>query len=521
MKQLPNYSQTLETPTTTYSREDKQAAAQSIIDQVAGNSAMFQQIYKEIPLTFLRTYDRRTKWPKKLKWIFAEIWTGRSGPNVIIAAPRGGGKSKMIGSLGFCLFFFRGLSIVDMGGALAQAKIVYGYFSAICYSEPRILACLPKEPMMEHSTGTNDNYFMCVAASPKAVRGPHPDVLMADEVCETPDELVDAALPMVDTSQTPLRILTSTFHKVFGIFQDIWDRADELGYKRYQWDIFDVVASFDPAIWDDPDLNRYIPDLYKLKELATGRNGDPEGWIPIMNVINAWRSKRTLDWFLVEYMGKRPSAAGLVVDPIAVDEAAFDIASCPQYNHVEGAEVVGGLDWGFSSMTAWTAFMRHTDDVKVELALRTYTQVISEEIIEDICDDVEKLGIRLIYADSAGKFENAALQKRLIERKLPCKVVEVVFSKDKESNLGNYRAHFERAKIKIPKTHQLALWQHKRYRYVPGTNKPQKKDDHIPDATMCALSHWPLGVHKGSAKDLSTTEGEAKPITSGLRNKKF
>lgn len=489
---------------------------------ILGDDPMdFKDTYKEKPITFLQTFNKRTKWPKKLRWIFAEIWTGRSGPNVIIAAPRGGGKSNMLGSLGFALFFFRDLKVVDMGGALAQAKIVYQYFSSIAYADPRILAVLPKEPMMERTEGTDENYFMCVAASPKAVRGPHPDVLMADEVCETPDELVDAALPMVDTSQTPLRILTSTFHKVFGIFQETWDRAEELGYTRYSWDIFDVVTTFDPAVWDDKDLNRYIPDLQKLKALANGRTGDPEGWIPITNVINAWRSKRTLDWFLVEYMGKRPSAAGLVNDPVDVDNAGFEIASHPEYNYVQDTETVGGLDWGFSSMTAWTAFMRHKDDVKVELALRTYTQVISEEIIEDICDDVEKYGIRIIYADSAGKFENAALQKRLVERKLQCKVIEVVFSKEKENMLGNYRAHFQRAKIKIPKTHQVALWQHKRYRYVPGTNKPVKKDDHVPDATMCALSHWPLGVNKGSAKDLQTTGGEAKPITSGLRNKQF
>ena len=496
-------------------------AQSSALELLGSNPDIFREVYSSIPLTFLRTFNRRTKWPKKLKKIFAEIWTGKSGPNVIIGAPRGGGKSQLLGSIGFCLFFFRNLSVVDMGGALAQAKIVYGYFSSILYSEPRILATLPKEPMMEHTTGVNNNYFMCVAASPKAVRGPHPDVLMADEVCETPDELIDSALPMVDTSQTPLRILTSTFHKVFGIFQEIWDRADELGYKRYTWDIFDVVKTFDTSIWDDVDLNRYIPDLGKLKDLCGDRNGDPEGWIPITNVINAWRSKRSLDWFLVEYMGKRPSASGLVNDPVDVDNSSFELETNPQYNFVKDAEVVGGLDWGFSSMTAWVNFMRHADDVKVELGLRTYQQVPSEEIIKDVCDDVEKFGIHYIYADSAGKFENAALQIEIKKRKLSCTVIEVVFSKEKENMLGNYRAHFERGKMKIPKTHQVALWQHKRYRYVAGTNKPQKKDDHVPDATMCALQHWQLGQERGNISDMSMTSGEATPITTGLRSKKF
>lgn len=516
MQQSPNSLQTLPTPTIT-SKEAKEKA----VDLLSSDFDMFREVYKDLPITFLKTFDSGTKWPKALRHIFAEIWTGRAGPNIIMKAPRGGGKSKMLGSLGFCLFFFRGLKVIDMGGALAQAKVVYNYFTAIIFSNPLILKSLPKDPMMEFTVGSDDNYFSCVAASPKAVRGPHPDVLMADEVCETPDELIDSALPMVDTSQTPIRILTSTFHKVFGIFQEIWDRADELGYKRYSWDIFDVVKTFDPSIWDDKELNRYISDFDKLKALAKGRTGDPDGWIPIQNIINAWRSKRSLDWFLTEYMGERPSASGLVIKPEDIDVATFDNEKEIEYNFIKGAEVVGGLDWGFSSMTAWVPLMNHKDAVKVQVGLRTYSQTESEEIIKDICDDVAYFGIHYIYADSAGKFENAALQKELNTRRLSCKVIEVVFSKEKETMLGNYRAHFERAKMRIPKIYTTAIWQHKRYRYIPGTNKVQKKDDHIPDATQCALQHWPLGQSKGDIKDFSMTGGEAKPITSGLRNKRF
>lgn len=494
---------------------------QKAIEQMVYDPVHMREMYGDMPLTFLRTYDRKTKWPKKLRVIFAEIWTGKSGPNVIIKSCRGGGKSRLLGSLGFCLFFFKGRSVVDMGGALAQAKIVYNYFTAVVYSDPHILGALPKEPMMEHTTGMDKNYFACVAASPKAVRGPHPDVLMADEVCETPDELIESALPMVDTSKTPLRVLTSTFHKVFGIFQDVWDRAEELGYKRYSWDIFDVAAKFDPKVWDNEKLNREIPDLKKLKELSGGRTGDPDGWIPIENIINAWRSKRSLDYFLTEYMGERPSAAGLVLDPIDVDAAAFEKNENKRYAYEVGAEVIGGLDWGFSSMTAFVALMQHKDAVKVQVQNSNYIQTDSDIIIEDVVKAVRDFKIAFIYADSAGKFENRALQNAITKAGLKCRVIEVVFSKEKEDMLGNYRAHFQRGKMKIPKTDQVALWQHKRYRYVAGTNKPVKKDDHVPDATMCALNHWKLGEHRATIGDLKSTGGKATPITSGLLSKKF
>lgn len=497
-----------------------------MLHTTASEAEDLQEHYRDKPLTFLKALDPKGKWPKALRKIFADIWTGRSGPNVIMKAPRGGGKSHMLGRLGFCLWYFKGYSVVDMGGALAQAKVVYQYFTSIIFSDDRILRTLPKDPMMEESIGPHDkNYFKCVAASPKAVRGPHPDVLMADEVCETDDAMVESAIPMVDTSQHPLRILTSTFHKVFGIFQDIWDRAEELGYTRYQWDIFDVVRTFDPVIWDDPRLNREIPDLQKLRALSKEKIGDDEGWIPILNVINAWRGKRSVDWFLTEYMGERPSVAGLVNDPIDVDASAFDPATETQYNYIKGAECILGVDWGFSSMTAVVELMPALDEVKVELNNKNYTQTPSEVIIEDICQMVEEHDIRIIYADSAGKFENNALQialdKPREKGRIRCEVVEVVFSKEKVDMLGNYRAHFQRRKIKIPKHHTTALWQHKRYRYQEGSDRPMKKDDHVPDATMCALQHWKLGEVRSHISDLQMTSGDASPINAGLWDERF
>lgn len=487
-----------------------------------GKPDHFRDIYKDRPISLIKAIYPKILWPRKFQYIFAEIWTGRAGKKIIITGPRGGGKSVLMGALGFAMWFLRKRSIVDMGGSLAQAKIVYGYFSNLVYSTKQTLKFCKKDPLMEHTESVDDNYFKALPASPKAVRGPHPDVLMADEVCEAKDEIMDDALPMVTSSPNPLTILTSTFHKIFGIFQEIWDQADEKGYTRFKWDIFDVVKSFDPAIWRDPERNRLIPDLYKLEKLCAGRVGDPEGWVLIENVIDAWQGKRTIDWFLVEFMGTRPSASGLVVDPVDVEAAMFDKTVETQYNYIEGAQVVGGLDWGFSSMTSWLALMKHKDAVKVTIKNRNYTQVASEVIIEDICTDVEKFGINIIYADSAGKFENDELQRTLRKKRLRCKVVEVVFSKEKEGMLGNYRAHFERHKMKIPITMQEAKWQHKRYRYVEGTNKPAKKDDHIPDATMCALQHWPLGKDQTRLRNIP--EGDPSmgtSISSGLMDKEF
>lgn len=504
------------------SKQEILTAVKAAVSEHPSKPDHFRENYQDKPIRLVQSFYPNVKWPKKFRYIFAEIWTGRAGKKIIITGPRGGGKSVLMGVLGFTLWYLRKKSIVDMGGSLAQAKIVYGYFSGMVFSIKSALQFCKKEPLMENTESIEGNYFKALPASPKAVRGPHPDVLLADEVCEAKDEIIDDALPMVTSSEDPLTVLTSTFHKIYGAFQEIWDQADELGYTRFKFDIFDVTKAFDKAIWRDPEINRLIPDIGKLEKLAKGRTGDPEGWVLIENVISAWQGKRTLDWFLVEFMGTRPSASGLVLDPIDVEAALFDVQEGKKYNYIKGAQVVGGLDWGFSSMTSWVGLMNHLDAVKVTIKNRNYTQVGSAEIIKDICDDAETFEIGIIYADSAGKFENDALQRELRKRRIRCKVVEVVFSKEKEGMLGNYRAHFERHKMKIPVAMKDAKWQHKRYRYIEGTNKPKKKDDHIPDATMCALQHWKLGTERTETRGAPQGDPEtSKSITQGLLRKRF
>jgi hypothetical protein len=440
---------------------------------------------------------------------------------VIIKAPRGGGKSKLLGTIGFDLWYIKKRKVVNMGGSSAQATIVYNYFKGYCDIDASIQNHIAGKAKAISTSGEAGNYFSSVTASTKQTRGKHPDALLSDETCETSDELIHSALPMVDSSQTPLVIMASTFHKVFGIFQETWDNAVERGYLRISWDIFDVVRTFPADFWDRPEIAS-IPDISKLKAMAKGRTGDPDGWVPIANVIQAWREKPTLDWFEVEYMGSRPSSAGLVLKPEDVDRAVFDSEIDKRYNFIQGATVVLGIDWGFSSMTAVTEFMRHSNNVAVMLDNRNYHQIPSDTIIADVVAKVKEKGIRFIYADSAGKFENIALQNALIKEKLACKVVEVVFSKEKEGMLGNLRAYFEQGKIKIPKKFKEAYWQFKRYRYQEGSDRPIKKDDHVPDSTMCALQHFILGsISRSLPVPTDTVASNPKPITQGLLNKQF
>lgn len=489
--------------------------------------------YGDKPISLLRLLEPTMKFPKKIRILFALLWLqqdlkGNPANRFIIKGPRGGGKSKLLGAIGFVAWYLKYYSIVDMAGSLNQAKEVYKYFSAHCYSHPAIIDGLPREPTINETKSERKNYFKAVAASEKQIRGPHPDWLLVDEACEAEDSLILAAMPMVGSSPNQCIVLTSTFHKIFGLFQEVWDNADEMGYVRFSWDAIDVVHTFDPAIFDDERLNAEVPDLHLLKKRIGGRTGDPEGWINIKNVIQAWREKRSIQWFDVEYMGSRPSADGMVLDPEDIDACTYSEDEIPKYT--PGATVVAGLDWGFAGMTAWVELMEYTNERKVQLNSKNWSKTALGIIIKDIIVEVEAKKITYIYADSAGTFENIELQNALnlhfkyTDHK--CVVIPVVFSKEKfgrinsderdsPSLIGNYRSHFQRRLLMIPAEHKVSLWQHKRYRYVEGTDKTIKKDDHIPDATMCVLKHWPLGSVSTGYADLERFERNSREINEG------
>ena len=492
------------------------------------------KLFKEKPITMheMIPSSEVMQWPKVIRSTYAQIWSGEFS-RIIIKAPRGGGKSKLLGTLGFDLWYLRNRSVVNMGGSAVQAQIVYRYFTGYCNMHPLVEAHIQGKPNASKTTSVDGNYFSSVTASTKQVRGPHPDVLISDETCESDDELIHAALPMVDTSENPLVIMASTFHKIFGIFQETWDSAEQRGYLRIQWDVFDIAKEFSADFWKKPEIAQ-IPDIQKLIKHANGKTGDLQGWVPIENIIQAWKEKPTEDWFEIEYMGSRPSAAGLVLKPEDIDRAVFDSDTDKTFGYVAGSTVVLGIDWGFSSMTAVTEFMRYKNDVVVMLDNINYHQTASDEIIKAVVQKVRAKGILFIYADGAGKFENIALQNALAKENIGCSVVEVIFSTEKENMLGNLRAHFEQSKIKIPKKFKEAYWQYKRYRYQEGTDKPVKKDDHIPDSTMCALQHFILGnfvrsipiqsiAEQKKVRDVDGSYGQNgnKPITAGLLKKKF
>lgn len=526
-------------------------AAEKFRKIALSDPAKIRDRYSDRPIAMMRLIDPSLRFPYKIRVLFAMLWKrqdldGNPASRFIIKGPRGGGKTKFMGAFGFAEWFLRVRDMVVLGGSLSQAQNVYNYFTSHVYAQEAIVDSLPAEPTMGKTETDQGNYFKAVAASPKAVRGPHPHDLLIDEACEAKDEIIDSALPMVASSENPLVVMTSTFHKIFGKFQEVWDAAPEIGWVRYSWDVFDVTKSFDPAIWSDEQLMREVHDLSilqagenSLEFRAQGRTGDPEGWFDIRSVIQSWREKSSLDWFDVELMGLRPSAVGMVNKPEDVDACIFavdepktedEVPVLPvEYRHDKNLSAAGGIDWGFSGMTSVTGYHKGRDDLKINHYQREYTGTRSHVIIEDTLDAIEKFNWRVVYCDISHKFENAdlaaAIAKKFQDSEFRCRVVEVAFVKEKSGMLGNYRAHFQRRLLRIPSLAKFkpAVWQHKRYRYQLNSDKPLKQDDHIPDSTMLCLSHWPLGkvASKLPKQNFEKDRSEPDTFTGGLMEMDF
>ena len=132
------------------------------------------------------TSNTKMLWPKVIRQAYAQIWSGKY-PRVIIKAPRGGGKSKLLGTIGFDEWYLRDRSVVNMGGSAVQAKIVYGYFKNCCDMDDSIDERIAGKAKAIETYSIAGNYFSSVTSSTKQTRGKHPDTFISDEPCETSD----------------------------------------------------------------------------------------------------------------------------------------------------------------------------------------------------------------------------------------------------------------------------------------------------------------------------------------------
>lgn len=185
---------------------------------------------------------------------FADAFFARHVVTVWKASRGFGGKSMLLALLGLCESVFLGAKCNVLGGSGEQSERVLNYINGEemphafwnAPNAPRSLIIGGSESeVADNARGvtkkmiklTNGGYLKALMASPRSVRGPHPQRLRLDEVDEMDIGIFDSALgqPMKRFGIEEQTVASSTHHHSNGTMTEILKRAIDQGWKVYEW----------------------------------------------------------------------------------------------------------------------------------------------------------------------------------------------------------------------------------------------------------------------------------------------
>ncbi len=372
--------------------------------------------------------------------------------NIIVCAGRGAGKTIDVSWITdwneavLCHYFDKYETYV-LGGSLEQSKRLYEYFRGDIYKTPLLEKRLADKPTMRNTRFINGK-VQALAASSKQVRGPHPECLILDEVCEADDEIILDAMPMVLGSLHGRTIMLSTPHKFFGIFQEIWDNYKDYEYKRFgPWSLLDC------------------------------------DWIT-EHELKIFKKLFTPDRYTYEVEGKFPRFGKLLFNKRWVDNctAEHPFAILPKFKSD------WGIDWGDTdALTAGVPIQYYGKKVMVPGPDILYEDTSAPEIIEDLGLRFKLSNGESIYADAAQRGNNDFLEDELANQKCAgADLTRIYFSKDKSKMQINLQMMLYHNEIMISPDNIVLLDQLKKYRLkAKGKAKPKNQD--AVDALMLAV----------------------------------
>lgn len=460
-----------------------------------------------------------------------------------VVGPRGGGKSQGVSYIEFYLVFIEMFDALNLGGSELQADQVYQYLSGYVESDEFWQDLVKGEMLASKTTTVDGAWIRVLTASSRSVRSPHaggrktkPTVRMAggilviDEEAETEETIVAAALPTINTARPSINIRSSTCHKADGSFVELLDSAEEMGYKTYKWDVFDVAercefecATCEPCFAEDHWENVPDPDTGEIERKLThkaycgGRAHYSEGWVPITEIKTLFkRIKRNHAQFEVEQMGSRPPSAGSVIK----DKEKFkaNIVSVPAATlYVPRCHVTICADWG-SSNAGVSVWQEQPGDRHVLLHADLLIEYSETQIFGVLLGYANQYAADLleVAADigGGGSYFNPRLRE---EYRVPTR--DVNFATDKELAAAAWNIYNDASKTLIPEEHTEFISQVKKWRRKNG--KIVKGGDHLCDTGICYFAKFidRLGLKRIAIGPRTFNSGvpHAKPTGIGGR----
>lgn len=435
--------------------------------------------------------------------------------NAVAVANRGGGKSYGVSFIEFYLWMILDFDALNLGGSELQADQVYQYLLGYIESDPFWLSLIRGDPQRERTYKQNDAWVRVLTASQKSVRSPHAGgfrkgltrggVLVIDEEAEAEKDIVEAALPTINTARPSVNVRCSTFHNLEGSFQEVVDNHAEMGYKLYRWDIFDVVEPCDcvggpfecqseEVCFREDHVEHYLdPDTGEPAERLVhkaycgGRAKYAQGWIQMNEVVTLWkRMRRNHSRWEVEAMGSRPSTAGFVIKDLLI-HARNTIDKTGAELYLPGAPVTICVDWGTGAagVGVWQEkpFGKHALLHAELLVDNNETQIFGSILGHAHRYQAELLEIAADIG-GGGNYFNKKIRE---DHRLPCR--DVNFNTEKEAAVAAWNILNEDDALELPAEHSEFHHQVKNWkRRKDGTIK--KGDDHLCDMSVCYFSKF-------------------------------
>lgn len=433
----------------------------------------------------------------------------------ILIAGRGGGKSFLLAIyVAWRIFCFDFWGITVMGGSAEQSGKENKYIKFWIINckgmfhgnEIKMIELAPRPTKKEIWTQSN-SYAIFTPCSDTAARGPHPKELILDEQAAGEKagkgEIIESALGQVSTSTDMRVIKASTAQFVFGDFLKTWDKAEEIGYKRYHWALAKHISG-------DSDIYKHYHDTEPENWLSN------VPWVPTEN-IKAFRKQYSDDKFLVEILGGIGKASGLVFNRDDIEECTCtlcldDNRQCIPYKEGHCFLVqkimnmqyginppqstrealkhvtmrVEGIDWGQASPTCYTVFGKFKKDA-FTLHNETKTAASDDDKVNTAIANARDLGVNIVRPDPREwSYCNAIEKKGLTVHKL----FSFEGGSEKSEYLFTFRRFVERHQLHIPCIYKDLLDCLRAMAYDKDTNKVIKKRDHNFDSALYGISYY-------------------------------
>lgn len=242
---------------------------------------------------------------------------------------RGGGKTRAYSIFEVATTIFKdGIYVVHVGGSEGQARDGYAYYagSKAKDGENGLIRStlfgemIADDPMVSKTVLTNGSKLeIRTGGSERAVSGPHPHVLVIDELDHIDTGTLATALemPMTRNGYNATTMMASSQYHSSGTMQTLINSSKTKGIEVYQFDIFDTIENCGRNFPMDCDACpfKYWTNPYSgnFEELCKGRASKATGHYPFKDALGKFKNAVDPEAWALQNLLLTDKEQGLVI----------------------------------------------------------------------------------------------------------------------------------------------------------------------------------------------------------------